>query len=147
MKLDKDEQQALRSILGEIVDRGYDLTPAQQQLQRRLQGEIPNVGDEATISFGAEAYDTAAMFFALLSPGRGQMLSQPVPNSEQGFSVTVIPRDGGEPFDAELRGVDVDRDGQYILVVWEWDEDRGRGDRSKVRRLNIYDDIERVVVL
>ena len=83
-----------------------------------------------TIAFQSEAYDAAAVAI----------------NEMRGWCVRAVPTEG-EPFDAELLGTLVnERTGCYEVELAVWDEAAGRGDYSNVRRLDIYEQIERIEV-
>jgi hypothetical protein len=118
----------------------------------KLQDAIPAPGALATLAFQPEAFDSAAAFVNLLTPHRrpraevGALLA-PVANGDRGYTVTVVPVDG-DAFDAEVVDIECDdSDGQYKIVLAEWDEDAGCGDRRRLRRLDIYDDLERIEVI
>lgn len=109
----------------------------------------------AVLAFMPEAHDSAAAFLNLLTGhhrtrAKVGSLYVPVANDDvsddQGYCVHVICADGAE-FDAEVRDVTVDEnDGQYKLVLWEWEDDADRGDPDKEHVLDIYDDLVRVEV-
>jgi hypothetical protein len=112
----------------------------------------------ATLSFQAEAYESAAAFFNLLTPFSRNIatmengLMPPVANGTdslpQGYTVHVVTTHGDE-FDAEVRDVIVDHesDGQYKLVVWQWDDETGKGNPDIPYVLDLYDDLVRVEVI
>lgn len=101
------------------------------------------MSDLATLSFQPEAYETAAEFFKQLAANGPRLGGYASP---QGYTVDVVPKDG-EPFTAEVLDVVADEeDGQYKLVLAEWDDAEDCGDLSKVRKLDLYDDLVRVEV-
>lgn len=95
--------------------------------------------DAACLAFQPEAFDSAAAFFHRIC--RETATS----HAGQGYTVDVIPTEG-EPFTAEAILIRVGTDGQWKLVLWEWDEDAGAGDPERERVLDIYDELDRVEV-
>lgn len=90
----------------------------------------PNT-DICTVSFQGEAHDSAANALHAI----------------EGYTVEVFPYEG-EAFTAEVLGLIIDPgSGQYRVQLAPWDREAGRGDRNRVRALDIYQDIERVEVI
>ena len=100
----------------------------------------------AVLAFQPEALDSAAQFFRCLA-ANGPRVGGWADRSGQGYTVDATTKDGRR-FTAEVRDVTVGDDGQYNLVLAEWDENAGRGDRRKLVALDIYDEAaERIEVV
>lgn len=86
----------------------------------------------ATIAFQPEAGDTAAEFFALCT--------------QKGYIVDAVPVHG-EAFSAVPRGLNVGEDGQWKLLLHEWDDEAGAANPDRARVLDIYDELERIEII
>ena len=109
-------------------------------------GEGERVGCEplAVLAFQPEALDSAAQFFLCLT-ANGPRVGGWVDRSGQGYTVDVLTKNGRR-FTAEVRQVLTADDGQHKLVLAEWDEHAGRGDRGRLVTLDLYDELERIEV-
>jgi hypothetical protein len=93
--------------------------------------------DLCAVAFRPDAYDTAAAALQRFTAGR----------RKQGYTIHVVPVEG-EPFDAELVDLVIDEDdGKWKAQVAPWDEEEDRGDRSKMRTFDIYDELDRLEVI
>lgn len=93
--------------------------------------------DLCVVGFRAEAYDTVAATLQRFTAH----------NREDGATVHVVPL-AGEAFDAEVCDLAVDEDdGKWKVQLAPWNQEEGRGDRSKVRTFDIYDEIARFEVI
>jgi hypothetical protein len=114
------------------------------QRQHPATAEPAGCGPLAVLAFQPEALDSAAQFFLCLT-ANGPRVGGWVDRSGQGYTVDVLTKDRRR-FTAEVRQVLTGDDGQYKLVLAEWDEDAGRGDRSRLVTLDLYDELERIEV-
>jgi hypothetical protein len=98
----------------------------------------------AVLAFQPEAHDSAAQFFRCLA-ANGPRVGGWVDRSGQGYTVDVVTKNARR-FTAEVRDVSVGDDGEYKLVLAEWDEKEGRGDPRKLVELDLFDELERIEV-
>lgn len=136
-QLRKIEDVLARSAKAWIKQNALDRTA--RVSARCLGGAPPRTlpADLCVVGFRAEAYDNAAATLQRFAAH----------NHEDGATVHVVPLDD-EPFDAELCDLVVDEgDGKWKVHVAPWDGEEGRGDRTKMRTLDIYDELDRLEVI
>jgi hypothetical protein len=88
---------------------------------------------QCVVSFCGEAHDAAA-----------RVLSSAI-----GWSFEIHQSDGTAPYTGTLELVEIDADTeQYVAVfrVWPGDDDPGTGPDVERRRLDIYDDVDKMMV-
>jgi hypothetical protein len=131
-----DDEHDLLVEIAESVQR--------QHLATAGEDGPPGCEPLAVLAFQPEALDSAAQFFLCLT-ANGPRVGGWVDRSGQGYTVDVLTKDGRR-FTAEVRQVLTGDDGQYKLVLAQWDENAGRGDLSRLITLDLYDELEQIEV-